>query len=66
MTESLGAVVKAYPQARLVAFADLSSRERWIIAPAIALMFVLGIYPQLLIGLFNATVVQWVGNLKTF
>ncbi|WP_374429221.1 hypothetical protein [Tabrizicola sp.] len=26
MTESLGAVVKAYPQARLVAFADLSSR----------------------------------------
>ncbi len=26
VTESLGAVVKAYPQARLVAFADLSSR----------------------------------------
>ncbi|HLQ17961.1 MAG TPA: hypothetical protein VK146_03195 [Tabrizicola sp.] len=26
MSESLGAVVKAFPQARLVAFADLSSR----------------------------------------
>lgn len=26
VTESLGAVVKAFPQARLVAFADLSSR----------------------------------------
>ncbi|WP_333815851.1 hypothetical protein [Tabrizicola sp.] len=26
MTENLGAVVKAFPQARLVAFADLSSR----------------------------------------
>jgi hypothetical protein len=26
VTESLGAVIKAYPEARLVAFADLSSR----------------------------------------
>jgi NADH-quinone oxidoreductase subunit M len=48
------------------AFADLTLRERWVIAPVIALMFVLGIYPQLLIGLFNATVVQWVSNLKAF
>jgi NADH-quinone oxidoreductase subunit M len=48
------------------AFADLTPRERWVLGPAIALMFVLGIYPQALIGLFNATVVQWVGNLKSF
>ena len=34
-------------------FPDLSSAEILTVAPAIALMFVLGIYPQLLIVLFN-------------
>ena len=46
------------------AFADLTLRERLLVAPAIALMFVLGIYPQLLIGLFNATMTQFADNLK--
>jgi NADH-quinone oxidoreductase subunit M len=46
------------------AFADLTLRERLLVAPAIALMFVLGIYPQLLIGLFNATMTQFAENLK--
>jgi NADH-quinone oxidoreductase subunit M len=40
---------------RWAAFPDLTTRERWVVAPAIALMFVLGVYPQLLVGLFNAT-----------
>jgi NADH-quinone oxidoreductase subunit M len=39
---------------------DLSITERAIMLPAIGLMFVLGIYPQLAIGLFNPTVVQFV------
>jgi NADH-quinone oxidoreductase subunit M len=46
------------------AFADLTLRERLILAPAIALIFALGIYPQLLIGLFNATVMQVAESLK--
>jgi NADH-quinone oxidoreductase subunit M len=39
---------------------DLSGTERAIIGPAIGLMFVLGIYPQLVVGLINRTVVQLV------
>lgn len=46
------------------AFPDLTLRERLIVIPAIALMFVLGIYPQLLIRFFNATVTQLADNLK--
>ena len=34
-------------------FPDLTSAEILTVAPAIALMFVLGIYPQVLIALFN-------------
>jgi hypothetical protein len=30
----------------------------------VAAMFVLGIYPQALVGLFNATVTQWVTSWK--
>jgi NADH-quinone oxidoreductase subunit M len=35
--------------------ADLTRRERWLLAPAIGLMFLLGFFPQLLVGLFNGT-----------
>lgn len=45
-------------------FGDLTVREILLVLPATALMFVLGIHPQLLIGLFNSTVVQWVGQVK--
>lgn len=38
---------------RWMKFPDLTAGEIAIVAPAIALMFVLGIYPQLLIVLFN-------------
>lgn len=43
---------------------DLTLREKAALAPAIALMFVLGIYPQLLIGLFNGTVQGMVQYLR--
>jgi NADH-quinone oxidoreductase subunit M len=46
------------------AFGDLTTRERWIVLPAIVLMFVLGVYPQLAIGTINATVVQLVAQLR--
>jgi NADH-quinone oxidoreductase subunit M len=43
---------------------DLTLSERAILAPAMALMFILGIYPQLAIGLFNGTVLQLIEHLK--
>ena len=44
-------------------FSDLTSSERWIVLPAIALMFVLGVYPQLALGAVNASVGQLVAQL---
>ncbi len=40
-------------KARWAAFPDLSPSEVWMLAPATALMFVLGIHPQLVIGVIN-------------
>jgi NADH-quinone oxidoreductase subunit M len=45
-------------------FADLTRGERVIVLPAIALMFVLGLYPQLVLGAVNATVGHLVAQLK--
>jgi NADH-quinone oxidoreductase subunit M len=45
-------------------FPDLSGRERLALAPAIGLMFLLGLYPQLVLGAINSTVVQMVQQLK--
>jgi NADH-quinone oxidoreductase subunit M len=44
---------------------DLTLKERVVLFPAIALMFVLGIYPQLVLGVINATVVRMVRE-RTF
>ncbi len=44
---------------------DLTLRERIAVLPAIALMFVLGLYPQLVLGVINSTVVQMVKE-RTF
>ena len=44
-------------------FPDLTSNERLALAPAIALMFVLGLYPQLILGAVNATVISYVQHL---
>jgi NADH-quinone oxidoreductase subunit M len=43
---------------------DLSSGERLVLFPAIALMFVLGIYPQIILGTVNSTVVQFLSQLR--
>jgi NADH-quinone oxidoreductase subunit M len=42
---------------------DLTRCELAPLLPAIALMFVLGIFPQLLAGLFNPLVAQWAATL---
>lgn len=44
---------------RWQAIRDLTAGEMLTLAPAIALMFVLGIYPQLITGMIHATVAQW-------
>jgi NADH-quinone oxidoreductase subunit M len=41
-------------------FTDLTLTERLVLAPAIALIFLLGIYPQVLIGVVNPAVLQLV------
>jgi NADH-quinone oxidoreductase subunit M len=46
-------------------FADLSSRERLIVLPAVTLMFLLGIWPQAILGWVNGTAVElasWVAR----
>lgn len=50
--------------AKWAALPDLTFNERLLVAPAIALMFVLGIYPQLLLGFINSTAMEMVKNLK--
>jgi NADH-quinone oxidoreductase subunit M len=43
---------------------DLTFTERMLVLPAIGLMVVLGIYPQLVIGVINSTVLQMVEQLR--
>jgi NADH-quinone oxidoreductase subunit M len=43
---------------------DLSWPERLVVLPATALMFLIGLYPQILIGKINVTVMQMVEHLK--
>jgi NADH-quinone oxidoreductase subunit M len=38
---------------RWSSFPDLTTTERWLLAPPITLMFVIGIYPQVMVGLIN-------------
>ena len=40
---------------------DLTPAEQWILAPAIAIMFVVGLYPQLVSGMVHGTVMHLVG-----
>lgn len=43
---------------------DLSMMERFLVLPSIALMFVLGVWPQLLLGPIDATVVKLVQQIS--
>jgi NADH-quinone oxidoreductase subunit M len=45
-------------------FTDLTARERLVLAPALALMLVLGVCPQILLKVINPTVLQLVEGLK--
>ena len=47
-----------------IRFPDLTQDERVIVLPAVGLMFLLGIYPQLAIGPINATVLRMVEQLR--
>lgn len=49
---------------RWASFPDLSFGERLAVAPAIALMFFLGVYPQAILGLVNQTVVRMLEGLR--
>jgi NADH-quinone oxidoreductase subunit M len=43
---------------------DLTTAERFLVLPSIALMFVLGIWPQFLLGPIDATVMKLVQQLN--
>jgi NADH-quinone oxidoreductase subunit M len=43
---------------------DLTVSELWLVIPSTVLMFVLGIYPQLVLGVIDATVVKLVKQLS--
>jgi NADH-quinone oxidoreductase subunit M len=45
-------------------FPDLTLAERLAVLPAIALMFLLGIYPQAILGVVNPTVLEMVQHLR--
>ena len=51
-------------EAKWNGFADLTLTERCTVLPAIALMFLLGVCPQLVLGVINHTVLQMVEGLK--
>ncbi len=44
-------------------FPDLSLGERVMLAPVIAIIFIVGIYPQCILGAINSSVMQMVSNL---
>jgi NADH-quinone oxidoreductase subunit M len=47
-----------------VTMSDLTAAERWSLAPVIALMFALGLYPQMVLAVTNSTVMQIVQQIK--
>jgi NADH-quinone oxidoreductase subunit M len=49
---------------RWIGFPDLTVGERVALVPAIGLMFALGLYPQLILGVVNSTAIQMVQHLK--
>jgi NADH-quinone oxidoreductase subunit M len=49
---------------RWASISDLSTGERLAVFPILALMFLLGLYPQLIAGPVQATVMQWAGQVR--
>jgi NADH-quinone oxidoreductase subunit M len=52
------------PNERWREMPDLTMIERLALVPAIGLMFVLGLYPQLVLGVINNTAIQMVKQLR--
>jgi NADH-quinone oxidoreductase subunit M len=48
---------------RWAGFPDMTMGERWALAPVLALMLILGLVPQLILGTVNATVMTMYGHL---
>ena len=49
---------------RWAKFPDLTTAERFLVLPSIALMFILGVWPQFILGAVDATVVKLVQQLN--
>jgi NADH-quinone oxidoreductase subunit M len=60
----LQAVFSGPLQEKWSQMSDLTLGERLALLPAIALMFVLGLYPQLVLGVINSTAMQMVQQLR--
>ncbi len=43
---------------------DLTTTERLVLLPVIALMFVIGLYPQLITGMVHVTIAQWAAGVR--
>jgi NADH-quinone oxidoreductase subunit M len=50
--------------ARWTQFQDLSIAEKASLIPVIAMMFVIGVYPQILLGMLHTTVIQLVQQIR--
>jgi NADH-quinone oxidoreductase subunit M len=63
----LGAIQRVFSgplNERWAAMPDLTAGERMALAPAIGLMFLLGLYPQAVLGAINSTAMAMVGHLR--
>jgi NADH-quinone oxidoreductase subunit M len=49
---------------RWEAMPDLTTTERFVLLPVIALMFFIGLYPQLITGMVHVTVAQWAAGVR--
>jgi NADH-quinone oxidoreductase subunit M len=49
---------------RWAQFPDLTTAERWLVVPSIALMFILGVWPQLILGMIDPTVMKLVHSIS--
>jgi NADH-quinone oxidoreductase subunit M len=49
---------------RWASMPDLTLAERWMFAPAVVVMFLVGLYPQLISGMVHGTVMQFVGLVR--
>jgi len=47
---------------RWQAMPDLSTAQRLVFVPVIALMFLIGLYPQIITGMIHGTVMQWIAG----